>query len=173
MQQIEYRNSRSGCKQIQIRSSESNFSLIFQQQRVQKMKLATVDTANAPDLYKAQPSALSIGSEYWTPEAEGESKRGFVLGIEEQEHSRAADGEGEEVGSIILPCIVFAEQTEKGGFKQVANGSKRLVGVIEDAIKGGTIVPGETPLQITYVGKKKNVTNSFKSDSWDVRPLIA
>ena len=134
--------------------------------------VVVIDPANVPDISKLKPAVLAIGNDYWTPEGEGEYKNCFVLGIEDQEHQRMGE-EGDEIPeSIILACVVIAEQT-KDGYKQWANGSKRLVGTIEDALKNGTIEAGITPLQITYIGKKKNQTNSFKSDSWDIRPMVA
>ncbi len=134
------------------------------------MELATIDTKNIPDLSTAEEEALPIGSEYWTPEDSGETKRGFILGIEMQQHDRIDEGTGEVTEVIELPCVVFAEQVD-GGFRQFANGSKRLVARIEDGIKTGRIKAGETPVQIKYLGKQKNKTNQFKSDNWDVRPL--
>lgn len=126
-----------------------------------------------PNLENAVEDVISVGSEYWTPENMGESKRGFVLGIEVQRHERQSEDTKNtgEVDMIELPCVVFAEQTSDG-FKQYSNGSKRLVAMISDGVTSGRIKYGETPIQIKYAGKKKNKTNAFKSDAWDVRVLI-
>ncbi len=126
-----------------------------------------------PNLENAVEDVVSVGSEYWTPENMGESKRGFVLGIEVQRHERQSEDTKNtgEVDMIELPCVVFAEQTSDG-FKQYSNGSKRLVAMIGDGVTSGRIKYGETPIQIKYAGKKKNKTNAFKSDAWDVRVLI-
>lgn len=126
-----------------------------------------------PNLENAAEDVVSVGSEYWTPENIGESKRGFVLGIEVQRHERQSEDTNNtgEVDMIELPCVVFAEQTSDG-FKQYSNGSKRLVAMIGDGVTSGRIKYGETPIQIKYAGKKKNKTNAFKSDAWDVRVLI-
>ena len=131
---------------------------------------ALVALSRIPDLENAVEDVVSFGSEYWTPENIGESKRGFVLGIEIQSHEKMDDGTG-EVSMLDLPCVVFAEQT-KDGFKQWANGSVRLVAIVSDAVKSGALKYGETPVQVKYTGKKKNKTNAFKSDNWDIRPLI-
>lgn len=126
-----------------------------------------------PNLENAVEDVVSVGSEYWTPENIGEYKRGFVLGIEVQRHERQSEDTKTtgEVDMIDLPCVVFAEQTSDG-FKQYSNGSKRLVAMIGDGVTSGRIKYGETPIQIKYAGKKKNKTNAFKSDAWDVRVLI-
>ncbi len=126
-----------------------------------------------PNLENAVEDVVSVGSEYWTPENMGESKRGFVLGIEVQRHERQSEDTKNtgEVDMIELPCVVFAEQTSDG-FRQYSNGSKRLVAMIGDGVTSGRIKYGETPIQIKYAGKKKNKTNAFKSDAWDVRVLI-
>lgn len=129
-----------------------------------------VALSRIPDLENAVEDVISFGSEYWTPENIGESKRGFVLGIEVQSHEKMDDVTG-DLSMIDLPCVVFAEQ-ENTGFKQWANGSIRLVAIVSDAVKSGALKYGKTPVQIKYTGKKKNKTNAFKSDNWDIRPLI-
>ena len=64
-----------------------------------------------------------------------------------------------------LVCAFFVEQTEQG-LKMVSNGSKRLVGALEmQDIKSGT------PLQVTYLGKRKNSTNQYQSDYWSIKKL--
>jgi len=50
--------------------------------------------------------------------------------------------------------------------RTVVNGSKRLVAVFEN----NEIAPN-TPVQITYKGKKKNRTNGNMSDDWSVVTL--
>ena len=43
---------------------------------------------------------------------------------------------------------------------------KRLVGALEmQDIKSGT------PLQVTYLGKRKNSTNQYQSDYWSIKKL--
>lgn len=124
--------------------------------------LATVDlNGNLPDLSKAEPFPFDIMADYWTPEQAGESKRLFFQRISER---TVAD---QNTGDMIeLECAFFLEQQESGELKTISNGSKRLVG----AIQAYNIDQG-TPLLVTYLGKRKNRTNSFKSDSWSIRPL--
>lgn len=114
-----------------------------------------------PDLDKAEVLPLDLMSDYWTPEKEGETKRVFFqrIGIRD-----VLDQETEEV--FQLECAFFVEKV-KGDIKSVVNGSKRLVGSIEaNNIQHGT------PLQITYLGKRNNSTNAYKSDNWSIKPLI-
>lgn len=125
-------------------------------------ELPTFDLhSKLPDLSKAKVLPLDLMSDYWTPEKEGEKKRLFFQRIDIRD---VLDQETEEV--FKLECAFFVEKVN-GDIKSVVNGSKRLVGSIE----ANQIKPG-TPLQITYLGKRSNVTNSYKSDNWSIKPLI-
>ncbi len=123
-----------------------------------------------PDLSQAIEEPIELGYLYWTPINIGEYKRGVVIGIENSYYDRVDDKSG-EVTEIELPCVIFAEQKPDGTWIKISNGSKRLVAVIETAIKTGAIIPGQTPLQLKYTGKKKNSTNGFSSDTFEVKPL--
>ena len=136
------------------------------------MSLAIIDSSKVPSLENAQPATVAIGSEYWTPENAGEKKKCFILGVEVQEYQKVDDKTGEVIETVDLPCVVMAVPDGLGGYTQFGNGSKRLVGVVEEAEKKGAVIYGETPLQITFTGKKRNKTNANMSDTWDVRPLI-
>ena len=120
-----------------------------------------------PDLNKADEMPIDLCGNYWTPEAEGETKRVYFVGIEPQK-VLSSDGSNE---IIDLVCAVFLEQLPDTSVRTITNGSRRLVGVLEAYIAQGHIGHG-TPLQIAYMGKKKNKTNSFMSDSWSIKPLI-
>ena len=98
---------------------------------------------------------------------DGESKRLFFVEIKAQT-VLSANGTGE---TIQLDCATFLEQKEGGIIHTVVNGSRRLVGILEQYIEDGAIKQG-TPLLITYNGKKKNKSNNFSSDNWSIRPLI-
>ena len=124
-----------------------------------------------PDLGNALESPIELGYLYWTPVNIGEYKRGVVIGIENSYYDRVDDKTG-EVTEIELPCVIFAEQKPDGTWMKISNGSKRLVAVIETAIKTGAIVLGQTPIQLKYTGKKKNSTNGFSSDTFEVKPLM-
>lgn len=125
-------------------------------------QVQTFDLVNhIPDLKNSQVMPIDLTSEYWTPDKVGEEKRVFFveLGI--------CDTVDQETGeNIALECAFFLEQDNNGEIKQIRNGSKKLVGaLISNRVKYGT------PLLITYMGKKKNRTNSRLSDQWSIKPL--
>lgn len=119
-----------------------------------------------PNLQSAQILPVDLTSEYWTPTEDGESKRCFFQDIKDSVYVDETSGE-----SIVLPCVIFVEQDKDGNLKTFRNGSKRFVASMESALKSHQIVQG-TPLLIQYLGKRKNSTNAFKSDTWSIRPLI-
>lgn len=124
-------------------------------------------TGHLPNLHKeAREIAIDLSSSYWTPEKPGDDMRGFFQRIEESTYEDKKTGE-----QLLLPCVIFIAQDEKGDITTVRNGSKRLVAAIEDAVKEGRVSEG-MPLLITYLGKVKNKTNAFMSDRWSVKPLI-
>ena len=113
-----------------------------------------------PNLAELNPEPVDLMADYWTPVKEGEQKRMFFSHFA----SRAIIDEktGDE---FDLVCAFFVEQTQEG-LKMVSNGSKRLVGALEmQDIKSGT------PLQVTYLGKRKNSTNQYQSDYWSIKKL--
>lgn len=113
-----------------------------------------------PDLAEATAVPVDLIPNYWTPENKGEFKRVFFDTIKDITVLDQQTGE-----LLQLTCAFFYEKVN-GQVNTISNGSKRLVGLFE----GGQI-PRLTPLQITYMGKKKNSTNGFMSDSWSIRPL--
>ncbi len=126
---------------------------------------------NLPDLSSATEEPIELGYLYWTPVNIGEYKRGVVIGIENSYYDKVDDKTG-EVTELELPCVIFAEQKPDGTWIKISNGSKRLVAVIEQCLKTGSIIAGQTPIQIKYTGKKKNSTNGFSSDTFEVKPLL-
>lgn len=120
------------------------------------------EASELPDLDTASELPLDLMSSYWTPEKEGETKNVFFSHVED---SSLIDGDTGEIK--ILRTAFFYEKTKDGDMKTVRNASKRLVG----AIDSNGIMRG-TPLRITYLGKKKNVNNAFKSDDWKITPLL-
>lgn len=134
------------------------------------MQIASADLSNSaglPNLQDAKELPIDLSGNYWTPEKEGESKRMFFVEIKTQQ-VLSANGTGE---LIDLECATFLEQRVDGTVQTVVNGSRRLVGILEQYVNNSTIQQG-APLQITYLGKRKNKTNSFQSDSWSIRPLV-
>lgn len=130
------------------------------------MENQILNVKDLPNLHKLETSPRELSSEYWTPENEGEYKVGVVLDIKPETYE---DSTGNQ---IELPCIIMLAQNEDGSFSTIRNGSKRLVATIENAVERGELIFSQTPVKISYVGKEKNKTNSFKSDRWSVKPLI-
>lgn len=124
-----------------------------------------------PDLSQAKESPIELGYTYWTPVNIGEFKRGILLGIENAFYDKIDERTG-EITELELPCVILAEQRPDGSFVKVSNGSKRLVGVVQSALDNHAIIQGKTPIQIRYMGKRKNSTNGFSSDLFEVKPLI-
>jgi hypothetical protein len=125
------------------------------------LSVVDVTNGNLPDLTDAKEFPLDLMSDYWTPETRGESKRVFFDSVRNR---KVIDQQSGEI--IELPCAFFYEKKGED-VKTISNGSKRLVGIFE----GGDFERG-TPFLITYLGKKKNATNGFQSDTWSVKPLI-
>ncbi len=123
-------------------------------------EIITLDSI--PDLKDFIPASADLSSEYWTPE-DGEVRRLVFWGIEKHLAPKI-DNPNE---TVELDCCVFIEPNSEG-YSTVTNGSRRLVAAFEnsDVAKG-------TPVQITYLGKKKNRTNSYNSDHWSVVTLKA
>ena len=143
-------------------SSETGTAIAKADASVQRFK--TVDLENAgdfPNLEEASVLPMDLMSTYWTPETPGESKNVVFSHIDDSELIDPDSGEIK-----MLRTAHFFEQ-KNGEITSTRNASKRLVGAIESS----KIVRG-TPLRITYLGKKKNVNNAFKSDDWSVKPLL-
>ncbi len=123
----------------------------------------TGSVVSLPDLSTAVEMPLDLMSDYWTPENPGEYKLVFFDRIDVSQVLTQDD----TPALIDLECAYFLEQDNKGEIKSIRNGSKRLVGaLLAQQVQRGTA------LKITYMGKKKNRSNAFKSDSWSIKPLI-
>ena len=133
-------------------------------------EVGTANVLQMPDLSDYEPDVISMGHVYWTPTEKGELKRGVIVGVETQQYERIDESTG-EITYIDLPCVVFAAQNPDLTLTRMANGSKRLVATIEQSLKTGAIIPFKTPVIIKYLGKVKNSTNAFKSDSFEVKEL--
>lgn len=141
----------------EIASTDNN---VFEAQKIDL-------SGKLPDLAVANEMPIDLCGNYWTPEKEGELKRLYFVEIKPQK-VLSSTGTGE---IIDLDCAVFLEQKPDGTVQTITNGSRRLVGVLESYVTQGYIGHG-TPLQITYMGKRKNKSNNFSSDSWSIKPLI-
>lgn len=116
---------------------------------------------NVPDLDDMDVVPLDLVGNYWTPEMPGESKRAYFDSIQVSQFKQP---EEEDVVIELLTAFFYAK--DNGRIVKFCNASKRLVAALQQAhIERGT------PILITFMGKKKNSTNQFKSDVWSVKPL--
>ncbi|CAB4126590.1 hypothetical protein UFOVP81_7 [uncultured Caudovirales phage] len=113
------------------------------------------------DLTKRPTINLTI--EYWSPQTIGEFKNCVVLYVGDVISPSYNDP---KVG-VELRTLVIAAQ-ENGVMRRYKNSSKLLVSTIEDALNAGEILPNQTWLKITYLGERRNKTNSFKSRMFSV-----
>lgn len=122
-----------------------------------------------PLLAEAPSAPVPLSIQYWSPETEGEFKRGWVVGVSMQE---VQDIETSELK--LLESLLFVEQADNGQMLRWFNSSKILVANIKSAIERGEVIPNTTltPVQITYTGQKKNSKNAFKSKRFEILPLI-
>lgn len=127
----------------------------------QNLGLETVGVTDIDRLDTAESAPIDLMSDYWTPENVGETKR-MIFDRIGFSHVLVPD-----TGELIELDCAFFYYKDNGIVKQIRNGSKRLVG----AIQAYNIQRGAA-LEIKYIGKKTNRTNSFKSDNWSIRPLV-
>jgi hypothetical protein len=126
------------------------------------MALQAFNPDSLMDLSAAVAAPVDLMSDYWTPVNVGESRRVYFDRIQPMGVQDQASGD-----IIYMDCAFFYWQENPGQpYKQIRNGSKRLVG----AITSFNIQRG-TPLEIRYAGKKRNSTNPFLSDNWSITPL--
>lgn len=125
--------------------------------------LQPLDLENISALHTAEAAPFDLMADYWSPEQPGESRRVLFDRIQLE------DVVDQQSGEIIeLNCAYFFYQEKPDGpVKRIRNGSKRLVGALENYnMKSGTA------LLIKYLGKKRNKNNSNMSDYWSITPLI-
>lgn len=109
-------------------------------------------------LEKAERVGLNLIGTYWTPVNQGETRRLFFIKVERQEMLKDEDT-GE---TAILPTAIFVDPATK---EVVYQSSARLVGFFE------RIKESDGAYEIVYKGKRKNSTNQFMSDDWEVYKL--
>ncbi|WP_300701261.1 hypothetical protein [Bacteroides sp.] len=143
-------------KELTLKEKESAF----------EVQAVDLSMNTLPSLEDAQELPIDLCGNYWTPENPGEYKRVFFVEIKPQK-VLSATGNGQ---LIDLDCAFFVEQNPEGNLVTITNGSRRLVGMLEQYVESGLIKNG-TPLKITFMGKRKNKTNNFSSDNWSVKPL--
>jgi hypothetical protein len=134
-------------------SIEAQMSIVEQIAKV----AANLDTAEVID--------VDLASDYWTPQNPLESKKLIFMGIQ----NRLVEDISNPAQTRELPTAFFVEkvvQGDKETLRRVCNASKKLLGVIRDCN-----IQASTPVLVTYLGKVKNKTNQFSSDSWSVKPI--
>ncbi len=141
-----------------IADAAANTEMVIQESSYPTYDLGEGDL---PNLAEAEEVNLDLMSDYWTPEAEGENKRVFFDKIEMCTVKDSNTQEEKE-----LECAYFLEQTPDRTWIRIRNGSKRLVAAFKE-----NFIQRGTPWSITYMGKRKNVTNTNKSDYWSIKPL--
>lgn len=121
-----------------------------------------MENEDLPDLDNADVVPFDMNATYWTPEKPGERRRVYFDSIK---IATMRDAKEPDV-LVDLPCAFFYEKTG-GETRAIRNASKRLIAILEN----NNLERG-TPIQIEYVGKKKNSTNNYLSDDWSVKPLM-
>lgn len=118
-----------------------------------------------PDLDEMPTVPMSLSSEYWTPETEHEGMRTdksqrnmFFLGV-----TTTTDVDQETGEQKTMKAAYFLWK-KNGTVLRVRNATARLIGTMQD-----NNIPVGQGVEVTYLGKEKNKTNSFSSDKWDVK----
>jgi hypothetical protein len=120
-----------------------------------------------PDMGDMVAAPLDLASNYWAPEAEGESKR---LLFDRFEKSLVPDkfgpGKNDPDATVELETAHFWERTSSGEIIATRQASKVLLSTLKSAgVDRGAM------LEIVYKGKKK-LSNGNTGDTWAVYPLV-
>ncbi|KOY85072.1 hypothetical protein AD998_01925 [bacterium 336/3] len=120
----------------------------------------------AQNLNDAEVIDVDLASDYWSPKTLLECKKLLFLVIQDREVNDINDPSKR----VMLPTAFFIENVVgEGGkttVKRVCNSSRKLLGLLAD-----NNVQPNTPLLVTYLGKVKNKTNQFDSETWSVKHL--
>lgn len=148
-----------------MKENSNNQTQEIQEVAQPQSEIATANcfAGDLPDLNQAEAAPLELNGEYWTPQKEGETRRMFFNELRAEITTDMASGKDVEL------LVAYFVEVADGAKHVVRQASRRLTAVLEARSK--EIVSG-TPLQITYLGKIKNKTNSFMSDAWSIKPLI-
>ena len=126
-----------------------------------------------PSIKSAQAAPVPLSVDFWSPQAFGEQKRGWILGIEWMDVPQKNFETGEITGMAEMECVLFVEETPTGMKSRWYTSAKLLVSYVKAAISRGEIVPSSllTPVQITYKSTK-TAKNGRKLSDWEILPLI-
>lgn len=127
-----------------------------------QLALQSIDPNSLGDLQEAEAAPVDLMSDYWTPESVGESRRVYFDRIQPMVVVDVVSQQGHEMDCAFF----FYRDAPEAPYRQIRNGSKRLVGAIQ-----AFNLPRMTPLEIKYLGKKRNKNNAFLSDNWQITPL--
>lgn len=155
----------------EIAVKESNGVATIGNSRFSSDQIEASNISNAeslPSLDTAKRHFMSLETEYWTPEADGEEKRCWIFGIVPQEFT---DIDTAEIK--LVDCVMLVEKQGEE-LKRFICASKILVASIKSAIASGVIITQSTltPVSIIYLGERKNKNNAKKSKRWQITPLI-
>ncbi len=116
------------------------------------------------------PDTLSINENYLTLE-QNQSVRGVIIGVESRVIASDFAKIDKSTGEILpIDVVSLLIQKKDGTLEQFHNASAMLVGVCKDALQRGVVTALQTPVCITYLGKRQTKTKTFY-DAWDLRLL--
>ena len=138
---------------------------------VQPQMLPAITNAEPLDMSRIQSIAqgldtaevidVNLATAYWSPEKVLDKKRLIFLEVKEMLTDDIADATKKK----LLRTAVFVENVD-GTLVRTSNASKKLVGILDDSH-----LASGTRLEVTYLGKVKNKSNNYTSDSWAVKLL--
>ena len=119
-----------------------------------------------PDMDSMEAAPLDLASQYWTPEAEGETKRLLFSHFgESQVPDKYGPGKNDPDATVSLETAHFFER-RGDEILAVRQASKVLLSTLRSiGAKQGAM------LEIVYKGKKK-LSNGNTGDTWAVYPLV-
>lgn len=99
-------------------------------------EIQTADlSTDLPSLDDAKELPIDLCGNYWTPKHVGEFKKMFFVDIKPQKVLSATNPDE----LIDLECATFLEKLGNGTVQTVTNGSRRLVGILEQYIANGSL----------------------------------
>ena len=96
-----------------------------------EIQTADLSKNELPSLEDAQELPIDLCGNYWTPEHAGEFKKMFFVEIKPQKVLSATNPDE----LIDLDCATFLEKTANGTVQTVTNGSRRLVGILDQYLE--------------------------------------
>lgn len=113
-----------------------------------------------PSLVGAVPASFDLMASYWTPEAEGEFRDCWFIGMGEEFWPSMKTGELENVKTAKFVW----ENPETGNWETFSNSTSEILSLFQN-------IPIRTSYRLVFSGKKKNKTNSLYRFTFSVYPL--